>query len=116
MVDILKNITTVHSGQPREILGARAIQCREVSLIHESTLSETREHGPKAVQTDFDIFDHRFGEILRFRQATEIGEALVSQPENVEARFIPGDQLVAGFDCLSWLRHSQRCRRVAAIT
>ncbi len=52
--------------------------------------------GAEAFESGFDVLDDLLGEVGGLGQAVEVGEAVVLQPEEVEAGFIAGGQLGVG--------------------
>ena len=46
------------------------------------------QHRPKAVQARFEVFDDLLGQLVRFRQVVEVGEAFVFEPEDIETGLV----------------------------
>ena len=55
-----------------------------------------RRHGSEAVQAGFEVIDDLFREVRGFRQVVEVGEAVVLEPEEVQAGLVPGDEFFIG--------------------
>ena len=59
-----------------------------------SRLRESGEHLAEAIESSFEVFDNFLSEIIRFWQVVEVGEALVLEPEDIEAGLVARDKLV----------------------
>ena len=57
-------------------------------------LPQHRQHLPKAVKPGLQVLDDLLGELVRLRQVVQIDQALVLEPEDVEAGLVPGRQLL----------------------
>ena len=57
-------------------------------------LPQPREHLPKALKPSLQILDDLFGEFVRFGQVFQIDQALVLEPEEVEAGLVAGRQFL----------------------
>ena len=55
-----------------------------------------QEHILQTRQSRLQALDDLFGQLLRLGQVVEVGEAVVLQPEEVEAGFVAGGQLGVG--------------------
>ena len=58
--------------------------------------AEGGRDGAETFEAGLDVLDDLLGEIGGLGQAVEVGEAVVLQPEEVEAGFIAGGQLGVG--------------------
>ena len=68
--------------------------------------SETGEHLAEALQACFEVFDDLFGEVVGLRQVVQVRQALVLEPENIEAGLVAHPDLLitvtapASFGCV----------------
>lgn len=72
---------------------------------------QPREHLAEAGKARFQVLDDLLGQLVRFGQVVQVGEALVLEPEQIEAGLVAGDQLVV----MSRERAGARCRVVAGL-
>ncbi len=50
----------------------------------------------KTLDTSFQVFDDLFGKYIRIREVVQIGQAFVSDQEDVQAGFVTGDDVFIG--------------------
>ena len=89
---------------------------RSAGVAEELRLPQPRQHLPKAVKPSLQVLDDLLGEFVRFRQVVQIDQALVLEPEGIEAGLVASRQFLvaerpSGASCLSqvalrrwWLR------------
>ena len=86
---------------------------------HVTEFLQRRRNCPEAVQPRLEVLDDLFGQFIRFGQVIQIGEALVFQPENIQAGFVARNDLIiaelapAAFGVLCSCQVSLRLWRLA---
>jgi hypothetical protein len=65
-------------------------------------LVQPRQNLAKTIEVRLQVLNDLFRQLVRLGQIVGIGKAFVPQPENIEAGFIAGDQIVIGVSAPIW--------------